>query len=209
MKLNIYKKTGEKASSKVELNDNVFGIEPNKHCVYLTVKSEMAALRQGTSSSKTRGEVSGSGKKPWRQKGTGRARIGSLRNPARVHGAAAFGPKPRSYNVKINRKVRQLARKSVLSDKVASGNLMVLDNLNVETPKTKDFTAILDSLKLSDTKITIMVADMSENLWLSVRNLKNVYIVPATSASTYDMLDCQKLLIDKAGIEIINTQLAN
>ncbi len=209
MKINIYKKTGEKGTAKIEVNDSVFGIEPNKHCVYLTVKSEMASLRQGTSSSKTRAEVSGSGKKPWRQKGTGRARIGSMRNPARVNGATAFGPKPRDYKLKINRKVRQLARKSVLSDKVASGNLLVLDNLNMETPKTKDFITILNNLKLSKTKITILVSDISENLWLSVRNLKNVYVVPATSASTYDMLDCQKILIDKAGIEALNTQLVN
>ena len=114
----IQNQLGKKVKSKIELNSNVFGIEPNDHCVYLAVKSEMASLRQGTSSSKTRGEVSGGGKKPWKQKGTGRARIGSTRNPARVHGGAAFGPKPRKYNLKVNAKIKKIARMSVLSSKL-------------------------------------------------------------------------------------------
>ena len=125
MKLDIYNKTGQKSSKKVALKDEVFGITPNQHSVYLAVSAEMASIRQGTHSSKTRAEVSGGGAKPWRQKGTGRARIGSLRNPSRVHGSKAFGPKPHKYVKKINKKLKQLARKSVLSQKVSEKNFIV------------------------------------------------------------------------------------
>ncbi|NOZ07465.1 MAG: 50S ribosomal protein L4 [FCB group bacterium] len=209
MKLEVYNQSGEKLSEKVTLEDTVFGITPNKDCVYFAVKSEMAALRQGTSSSKTRGEVSGTGKKPYRQKGTGRSRSGSLRSPSRVHGGAAFGPKPRKYQVKVNKKVRRLARKSVLSQKLADSSLRVIDNLALESSKTKTFLTILNNLKLDNQKVTILTADVSDNLWLSSRNVKNIAVLRAESASTYDLLDCQTLLIDKAGIEALNKQLAN
>ncbi len=139
MKLDIYQKSGKKSAKKVTLNEEVFGITPNKHCVYLAVSSEMASIRQGTHSSKTRAEVSGGGVKPWRQKGTGRARVGSIRNPSRVHGSKAFGPKPHKYDKKVNKKVRQLARRSVLSQKVSENNFIVIDNILPETPKQVNF----------------------------------------------------------------------
>ena len=133
MKADIYNKQGKKLTAKIDLNSKVFSIKPNQHSIYLAVKSELASNRQGTSSSKTRSEARGGGTKPWKQKGTGRSRIGSLRNPSRVHGGTAFGPKPHKYEKKVNLKVRQLARKSVLSQKVAAGNFIVVDDISMES----------------------------------------------------------------------------
>ena len=208
MKLDIYQKTGKKLSKKIELQDDIFGIEPNEHCIYLAVSSEMAAIRQGTHSSKTRSEVAGSGAKPWRQKGTGRARVGSLRNPSRVHGSKAFGPKPHKYNKKINKKVRQLARKSVLSQKILDSSVIVIDNIIPQTAKTKEFNEIIKNLKISDKKITVLTDVVEENLYLGSRNLKNLCVVPVSSASTYDLIDCQILLISEPSINILNKQLS-
>ena len=208
MKLDVYQKTGKKLSKKIELQDDIFGIEPNEHCIYLAVSSEMAAIRQGTHSSKTRSEVAGSGAKPWRQKGTGRARVGSLRNPSRVHGSKAFGPKPHKYSKKINKKVRQLARKSVLSQKILDSSIIVVDNIIPQTVKTKEFNEIIKNLKISDKKITVLTDVVEENLYLGSRNLKNLCMVPVSSASTYDLIDCQILLISEPSINILNKQLS-
>ena len=137
MKLDIYNIEGKKTSRKANLDKNVFEVKPNEHCIYLAIKSELAAKRQGTSASKNKANVRGTGAKPWKQKGTGRARVGRIRNPSRVHGGTAFGPEPRSYNVKINKKVKKIARISALSDKCLSGNILVLDKLELSDIKTK------------------------------------------------------------------------
>ena len=208
MKLDIYQKSGKKSAKKVTLNEEVFGITPNKHCVYLAVSSEMASIRQGTHSSKTRAEVSGSGVKPWRQKGTGRARVGSIRNPSRVHGSKAFGPKPHKYDKKVNKKVRQLARRSVLSQKVSENNFIVLDNILPETPKTSEFSGLLKNFNLTEKKVTVLTDSMEENLYLGSRNIKNICVVPVQSASAYDLLDCQMILANEASVEILNKQLS-
>ena len=208
MKLDIYQKSGKKSAKKVTLNEEVFGITPNKHCVYLAVSSEMASIRQGTHSSKTRAEVSGSGAKPWRQKGTGRARVGSIRNPSRVHGSKAFGPKPHKYDKKVNKKVRQLARRSVLSQKVSENNFIVIDNILPETPKTSEFSRLLKNFNLTGEKVTVLTDTMEENLYLGSRNIKNICVVPVESASTYDLLDCQMILANEASVEILNKQLS-
>ena len=208
MKLDIYQKSGKKSAKKVTLNEEVFGITPNKHCVYLAVSSEMASIRQGTHSSKTRAEVSGGGAKPWRQKGTGRARVGSIRNPSRVHGSKAFGPKPHKYDKKVNKKVRQLARRSVLSQKVSENNFIVLDNILPETPKTSEFSGLLKNFNLTGEKVTVLTDTMEENLYLGSRNIKNICVVPVQSASTYDLLDCQMILANEASVEILNKQLS-
>ena len=208
MKLDIYQKSGKKSAKKVTLNEEVFGITPNQHCVYLAVSSEMASIRQGTHSSKTRAEVSGSGAKPWRQKGTGRARVGSIRNPSRVHGSKAFGPKPHKYDKKVNKKVRQLARRSVLSQKVSENNFIVIDNILPETPKTSEFSGLLKNFNLTGEKVTVLTDTMEENLYLGSRNIKNICVVPVQSASTYDLLDCQMILANKASVEILNKQLS-
>ena len=208
MKLDIYQKSGKKSAKKVTLNEEVFGIIPNKHCVYLAVSSEMASIRQGTHSSKTRAEVSGSGAKPWRQKGTGRARVGSIRNPSRVHGSKAFGPKPHKYDKKVNKKVRQLARRSVLSQKVSENNFIVIDNILPKTPKTSEFSGLLKNFNLTGEKVTVLTDTMEENLYLGSRNIKNICVVPVESASTYDLLDCQMILANEASVEILNKQLS-
>ena len=208
MKLDIYQKSGKKSAKKVTLNEEVFGITPNKHCVYLAVSSEMASIRQGTHSSKTRAEVSGGGVKPWRQKGTGRARVGSIRNPSRVHGSKAFGPKPHKYDKKVNKKVRQLARRSVLSQKVSENNFIVIDNILPETPKTSEFSGLLKNFNLTGEKVTVLTDTMEENLYLGSRNIKNICVVPVESASTYDLLDCQMILANEASVEILNKQLS-
>ena len=208
MKLDIYQKSGKKSAKKVTLNEAVFGITPNEHCVYLAVSSEMASIRQGTHSSKTKGEVAGSGAKPWRQKGTGRARVGHIRNPSRVHGSKAFGPKPHGYDKKVNKKVRQLARRSVLSQKVSKNSFIVLDNIFPETPKTSEFTGLLKKFNLTEKKVTVLTDSMEENLYLGSRNIKNICVVPVQSASAYDLLDCQMILANEASVEILNKQLS-
>ena len=208
MKLDIYQKSGKKSAKKVTLNEAVFGITPNEHCVYLAVSSEMASIRQGTHSSKTKGEVAGSGAKPWRQKGTGRARVGHIRNPSRVHGSKAFGPKPHGYDKKVNKKVRQLARRSVLSQKVSKNSFIVLDNIFPETPKTSEFTILLKNFNLTEKKVTVLTDSMEENLYLGSRNIKNICVVPVQSASAYDLLDCQMILANEASVEILNKQLS-
>ena len=207
MKLDIYNKSGKKTSKKITLSDDVFKVEPNEHCIYLAINSELAALRQGTHSTKTRAEVSGGGAKPYRQKGTGRARVGSTRNPARVHGGSAFGPKPRKYKKSINKKVRQLARKSVLSKKILSNDLIVVEKFDLKSSKTKDFSKILNDLSLADKKVSIMVGEVNDNIHLASRNIKNTVVFSALTASAYDLLDCQKLIFDVDGIEKLNNQL--
>jgi len=208
MKLDIYQKSGKKSAKKVTLNEAVFGITPNEHCVYLAVSSEMSSIRQGTHSSKTKGEVAGSGAKPWRQKGTGRARVGHIRNPSRVHGSKAFGPKPHNYDKKVNKKVRQLARRSVLSQKVSKNSFIVLDNIFPETPKTSEFSGLLKNFNLTEKKVTVLTDSMEENLYLGSRNIKNICVVPVQSASAYDLLDCQMILANEASVEILNKQLS-
>ena len=209
MDYKLYNINGSESSKKFKLNKKVYGIKPNEHCIYLTVKSEMASIRQGSSSSKTRAEVRGGGAKPWRQKGTGRARIGSIRNPSRVHGSKAFGPKPHKYEKKVNKKVKQIARRSVLSQKVSENNFMVLDNIVPESSKTSEFSGLLKKLNISEKKVTILTGKMDDNLYFGSRNIKNICVIPAQSASTYDLLDCQLILADVASVEILNNQLSN
>tara|TARA_Y100000590_G_scaffold470709_1_gene668111 strand:+ start:135 stop:764 length:630 start_codon:yes stop_codon:yes gene_type:complete len=209
MKLDIYKKSGEKTTKKIVLENSVFSVDPNEHSIYLAVSSEMAAIRQGTHSSKTKGEVQGSGVKPWRQKGTGRARIGYLRNPSRVHGSKAFGPKPHAYEKKVNRKVKKLARRSVLSKKVLNKKFIVIDEFSLESYKTKEFLSILKNLNISNQKVTVLADTISENLFLGARNIKNICVISANSASTYDLLDNNYILADVLSVESLNKQLAN
>ena len=207
MEYKLYNISGNETSNKLKLNKDVFGIEPNSHCVYLTLKSELASMRQGTSSSKTRAEVSGGGVKPWRQKGTGRARVGSTRNPARVHGGVAFGPKPRKYSLKINKKVKKLAKKSVLSQKLIDKKLIIIDDFTVSSFKTKEFSNILNEFDLLDKKITISLNETTDNVILGSQNLKNIYLCKASHASAGDLLDCEVLVLDKNAAEYYNDTL--
>ena len=206
MKVDLYNKKGKKTST-INLNDKIFSIKPNEHTIYLAVKSELAANRQGTSSSKTRGEVRGGGTKPWKQKGTGRARAGSTRNPSRVHGGAAFGPEPRQYNDKVNRKVKSIARNSALSQKIKSKLFKVVDDLSIDSIKTKDFNEILNNLEINNMKLTMIVSADNKKLYLSCRNLSYINLVSAQSFSTYDIVNSNMLLFDKASVEFLNESL--
>ena len=203
MKVDLYNKKGEK-KTKINLNDKVFSVEPNEHTIYLAVKSELAAKRQGTSSSKTRGEVRGGGTKPWKQKGTGRARAGSTRNPSRVHGGSAFGPEPRKYNDKVNKKVKSIARNSAISQKIKSNLFKIVDDLSLESFKTKEFNKILNSLGVNDTKLTMIIGDSDRNLYLSSRNIHYINLVSVKSFSTYDVVNSDMLLFDKSSVEYLN-----
>ena len=203
MKVDLFNKEGKK-TSQITLNDKVFAIKPNEHTIYLSVKSELAAKRQGTSSSKTRSEVSGGGAKPWKQKGTGRARVGSSRNPSRVHGGSAFGPEPRSYVEKVNKKVKSLARKSALSQKIKSTSFRVVDDLSMDTFKTKEFNRLLTNLKVQNQKLTLIVGKEDKNLFMSCRNLKDVNLVSVKNVSTYDIVNSNMLLFDQASVKHIN-----
>lgn len=206
MKVDLYNKKGKKTST-INLNDKIFSIKPNEHTIYLAVKSELAANRQGTSSSKTRGEVRGGGTKPWKQKGTGRARAGSTRNPSRVHGGAAFGPEPRQYNDKVNRKVKSIARNSALSQKIKSKLFKVVDDLSIDSIKTKYFNEILNNLEINNMKLTMIVSANNKKLYLSCRNLSYINLVSAQSFSTYDIVNSNMLLFDKASVEFLNESL--
>jgi len=204
MKIDIYNKKGTKLSRKVNLDKNVFEVTPNEHCLYLTVKSELAAKRQGNSKSKGKSEVSGTGAKPFKQKGTGRARVGRLRNPSRVHGGTAFGPSPRSYNLKINKKVKRIARISALSSKCLSGDILVLDNFNISDIKTKNVESIIDSLKLSDKKIAFLCQEKDSNFYLSCRNLKNINLFRAQDVPVYQLMNANTLVLDELSVDYFN-----
>ena len=207
MKVDIYNIKGKKLSSKIDLNNKVFSVEPNEHTIYLAIKSELAAKRQGTSSSKNRSEVAGSGRKLWRQKGSGRARVGTSRNPSRVHGGAAFGPEPRQYKLKVNKKVKKVAARSALSIKIKSNLFKIIDELVINDIKTKEFNQILTNLDLNDLKVTVIIGNMNENLYLSSRNLYNVNLIAVDNVSTYDIMNSNTILFDKSSIEKLNERL--
>ena len=186
-KLALLNQAGENVG-EITLNDSVFGIEPNQQALYDVVKAQRAAMRQGTHNTKTRSEVRGGGRKPWRQKGTGRARQGSIRSPQWVGGGVVFGPTPRNYTLKVNRKVRRLALKSVLSSKVNDKQLFVLDALNLEAAKTKDMAQVLNNLSLSG-KIMIVLDQLNETVALAARNIPGVVVTTVDQASVYELLN--------------------
>ncbi|EAF1897257.1 50S ribosomal protein L4 [Listeria monocytogenes] len=205
-KLSLLKQDGTNAG-EITLNDTVFGIEPNEKVVVDVILSQRASLRQGTHKVKNRSEVRGGGRKPWRQKGTGRARQGSIRSPQWRGGGVVFGPTPRSYAYKLPKKVRRLAIKSILSSKVNEEKLVVLEGLTFDAPKTKEFAAFLKNISV-DTKALIVVAGESENVELSARNLQGITVIPAESISVLEVAKHDKLIITKAAIEKVEEVLA-
>ncbi|WP_453992433.1 50S ribosomal protein L4 [Bacillus nitroreducens] len=205
-KVSLYNQTGS-TIGEIELNDSVFGIEPNKTVLFDAVIMQRASLRQGTHKTKIRSEVAGGGRKPWRQKGTGRARQGSIRSPQWRGGGTVFGPTPRSYSYKLPKKVRRLAIKSALSTKVLEENILVLDNLVLETPKTKDMVAVLKGLNV-ERKALIVTADTNEAVELSARNIPGVTVVAANGVSVLDVLSHDKLVMTKAAVEKVEEVLA-
>ena len=192
---------------EIELNDSVFGIEPNQHVLFEAVMMQRASLRQGTSKVKNRSEVRGGGRKPWRQKGTGRARQGSIRSPQWRGGGTVFGPVPRSYSYKLPKKVRRLAIKSALSSKVVEQNIIVLEALSLDAPKTKEFASVLKNLSVNS-KALIVTEALNENVALSARNIPGVTVVDASGVSVLDVLGHEKLIITKAAVEKVEEVLA-
>ena len=192
-KVDVYNMQGKKVSD-VELNEAVFGIEPNENIVHSVLVNYLANQRQGTQSTKTRAEVRGGGRKPWRQKGTGRARQGSIRAPQWIKGGIALGPKPRSYSYRINKKEKQLAIKSLLSAKVLDNELTVVDKLEVKEPKTSVMVKALTDLKVEG-KTLIILADRNENVLLSSRNIEGVKTIELNTINVFDLLNCNKLVL--------------
>jgi large subunit ribosomal protein L4 len=201
MKVDVYKIDGTLSDEKIELSDNVFAIEPNDHVVYLSVKAYLANQRQGTHKTKERSEVSGGGKKPWKQKGKGGARAGTSRSPLWIGGGTIFGPKPRDYRQKINKKVNILARKSALSMKAKANQIMVVEDFNFDQPKTKNFENILKALKIYGKKTLLLTGENLPNVFKSGRNIEKVSVDIAENASTYEILNNQQLLIQKSAVE--------
>ena len=206
MKLNVINSDGGKGEA-ISVDKSVFGIKPNESVVHQAVIAELANSRQGTHASKNRSAVRGGGKKPFKQKGRGVARAGTIRSPIWRGGGTVFGPEPHNYKTKISKKMKRLARRSVLSDRAKNGDILVVEEISVSSYKTKDFVDFINKFDLKGKKLTVLVSSFNEDLFLSSRNIPNIYLVEATSASTYDLLDCEKLLIDKAALSILNKKL--
>lgn len=194
-RVQVYNQEGRK-TSKLDLADSVFGIEPNKYAMHLAVVSYLAAQRQGTQSTLTRSEVSGGGAKPWRQKGTGRARQGSTRSPQWTHGGIALGPKPRKYKVNVNKKVKRLAMKSALSSKVAESEMLVLNKIELEAIKTKAVAEMLSKLKTGK-KVLLVLPENDETIYKSARNIEGVKVATVNTLCVYDILNCNNLVVLK------------
>ncbi|MDR2384437.1 MAG: 50S ribosomal protein L4 [Tannerella sp.] len=207
MELSILNKKGETTGRKITLNDEIFGIEPNDHAIYLDVKQYMANKRQGTHKSKERSEISGSTRKLIRQKGSGGARRGDINSPVLVGGGRAFGPKPRDYNFKLNKKVKLLARKSALSYKAKANEITVIEDFTMDVPKTKEFVAFVKDLKLNGRKVLLVLAEGNKAVYLSARNLQTAKIITASDLNTYTVLDTNNLLLTESSVSIIENIL--
>ena len=197
-KLSVLDMAGKKAGS-IELNDSIFGIEPNMSAMHLVVVGYLANQRQGTQSTKTRSEVSGGGKKPWRQKGTGRARQGSTRAPQWYHGGIALGPKPRTYGISINKKVRRLAMKSALSSKVAAEEMLVLDSIKLDAIKTKAMAEMFATIKAGK-KVLVVLPENNEVIYKSIRNIEGAKVSTVNTLNVYDILNCDSLVVLKDAV---------
>ncbi|MDA3954232.1 MAG: 50S ribosomal protein L4 [Bacteroidales bacterium] len=201
MELSIVNITGKETGKKVTLNDSIFKIEPNDHAIYLDVKQYLANQRQGTHKSKERSEIAGSTRKIKRQKGTGTARAGSIKSPIFRGGGRVFGPKPRDYSFKLNKKVKQLARMSALSYKADSKMIKVLEDFNFEVPKTKEFIEFRNNLEVADKKMLLVLSEQNKNIYLSSRNIRDVKVVTVSELSTYDIMNAKVLLFVENSIE--------
>ncbi|SDF50450.1 50S ribosomal protein L4 [Sporolituus thermophilus] len=206
-KVAVYDITGAQ-TGEIELSDSVFGVEVNKAVLHQAVVMQLANQRLGTHATKTRGMVRGGGKKPWRQKGTGRARAGSIRSPLWVGGGTVFGPQPRSYAISMPRKARRLALKSALSAKVRSGEMVVLEDFTFAEPKTKNVVKMLDNLKVADDKALIILSEADENVIKSARNIPGVKAIASTGINVYDLLYHDKVLVTKGAVARIEEVLA-
>ena len=203
MKLAVHNIKGKETSKKVDLSKNVFGVEPNDHAIYLDVKQYLAAQRSGTHKTKGRSEVKGSRRKIRKQKGSGAARVGDIKNPLFRGGGRVFGPEPRSYNFKLNKKVKRLARKSALSYKAKDMGILVLEDFTFEKPNTKLYADFLSNFDLLDNKTVLVLAESNKNIFLSSRNLKQARVVLASELNTYDVVSANKLMVTESSINEI------
>ena len=204
MELDIYKKDGTKSGETIKLSADIFGIEPSEHAIYMAVRTYLGNQRQGTHKVKTRAEVRGGGKKPFKQKGTGNARQGTSRSPVMTGGGSIFGPKPRDYSNELPAQMKKLARKSALSLKAKEGQIKVVEDFSFDTPKTKDMTALLSALELGKSKTLLLTAKSDVNVYKSGRNIPRLNILPADKASTYELVNNQVLLFQKSAIEVLH-----
>jgi large subunit ribosomal protein L4 len=204
MELEVYKIDGTTSGEKIALPDEIFGIEPHAHAIYQAVRLYLASQRQGTHKVKGRTEVRGGGRKPWRQKGTGRARVGTIRSPLWIGGGAIHGPQPRNYGFKLPRKVKELARKSALSQKVRDEQIRIVEDFTFDEPKTKQVASLLTALGLDKTKTTLVLAKNDKNVAKSARNIRNFAVLEAANASTYELLDNKMLLIQKSAVDVLS-----
>lgn len=208
MKLDVFNIKGEQTGRSVELSDDIFGQAPNEHAVYLAVKQYLAHQRQGTHKSKERGEIAGSTRKLHRQKGTGGSRKGSINSPTFRGGGRVFGPRPRNYTVRLNKKVKSLARASALSSKASAGSIMILEDFSFDAPKTKEFQAILTNLKVDGHKALIVTADLERELLLSSRNLKRADVARATDLNVYQILNSDTIVLSESAVAKLQESFA-
>ena len=204
MELAVYNQQGQDTGRRVNLNDEVFAIEPNEHALYLDVKQYLANQRQGTQKSKERSEVSGSTRKLHKQKGGGGSRIGDINSPVLVGGGRVFGPRPRDYRFKLNRKLKDLARRSALSLKAAAGQIVVVEDVNFEAPKTKEFINFAKNLKVEGKKVLVVLSAKNNNVYLSMRNVPDARIMTASDINAYAVLNTETLLLTEASVDVIN-----
>lgn len=208
MEVNVLNINGQETGRKVTLNESVFGIEPNDHVIYLAVKQFLGNQRQGTAKAKERSEMSGSTRKLGRQKGGGGARRGDINSPVLVGGARVFGPKPRNYSIKLNKKVKALARRSALSYKAAENAVVVVEDFTFEAPKTKQFIEVLTNLKVADKKVLMLLPEANENIYLSARNLQKARVMAAANLHTYGVLNANVIVVAESALAQIDNVLA-
>lgn len=208
MDINVLNIKGQETGRKVTLNESVFGIEPNDHAIYLDVKQFLANQRQGTHKSKERSELSGSTRKLGRQKGGGGARRGDINSPVLVGGARVFGPKPRDYWFKLNKKVKDLARRSALSYKAQANAITVVEDFSFEAPKTKEFIAMVNNLKVADKKLLLVLSEADKNVYLSARNIQRANVILASALNTYKVLNAESLVVTESSLKAIDNILS-
>ncbi len=207
MELSVLKVSGEETGRKVKLFDEIFGVQPNDHAIYLDVKQILANKRQGTHKTKERSEVRGSTRKIKRQKGTGSARFGDIKNPVFRGGGRTFGPKPRTYGFKLNKKVKQLARKSALSYKALNQQILIIEDINLEAPKTREIDVIRKNLKINDKKSLLVLKDKNNNVYLSSRNLQDFKAVTLSDLNTYDIMNASTLLFVESSLDAFQEKI--
>jgi large subunit ribosomal protein L4 len=209
MELKVLNIQGKETGRIVNLNDSIFGIEPNDHAIYLDSKQFLANKRQGTAKSKERGEIAGSTRKIKRQKGTGTARAGSIKNPLFRGGGRVFGPKPRFYGFKLNKKVKQLARKSALSYKASTDSIIILEDFSLEAPRTKEIVKMGNNLNIANKKLVFVLSEQNKNIYLSSRNLQGVEVVIANELSTYKIMKASTLILAESAVDVLQATFEN